>query len=84
MATGFRMWRDDGTWQRIHDTLRAHVRRRAGRQKHPTAGCLDSQSVKATSRAIALAFLCDSNIGGDILRRLSIFYAVVIYEPARA
>jgi putative transposase len=45
----FRIWRDDGTWQRIHDTLRAQVRRRAGRHKHPTGGCLDSQSVKSTS-----------------------------------
>ena len=27
----FSQWRDDGTWQRIHDTLRAVVRRRAGR-----------------------------------------------------
>ena len=44
----FRKWRDDGTWQRLHDTLRAAVRRRAGRHKHPTAGCLDSQSVKTT------------------------------------
>jgi putative transposase len=45
----FRIWRDDGSWQRIHDPLRAEVRRRAGRHKHPTAGCLDSQSVKSTS-----------------------------------
>jgi putative transposase len=43
-----RQWRDDGTWQRIHDTLRAAVRRKAGRHKHPTAGCLASQSVKTT------------------------------------
>lgn len=42
----FRSWRDDGTWQRIHDTLRAEVRRQQGRHKHPTAGCLDSQTVK--------------------------------------
>ncbi len=42
----FRQWRDDGTWQRIHDTVRATVRRQAGRHKHPTAGSLDSQSVK--------------------------------------
>lgn len=47
----FRIWRDDGTWQRIHDTVRAKVRRRAGRHKHPTAGCLDSQSVKTTAVA---------------------------------
>jgi putative transposase len=46
--TYFARWRDDGTWQRIHDTLRAAVRQRAGRHKHPTAGCLDSQSVKTT------------------------------------
>jgi len=44
--TYFRQWREDGTWQRLHDTLRAQVRRQAGRHKHPTAGCLDSQSVK--------------------------------------
>lgn len=44
--TYFRSWRDDHTWQRIHDTLRADVRRTAGRHKHPTAGSLDSQSVK--------------------------------------
>ena len=45
----FRNWRKDHTWQRIHDTLRAKVRRRAGRHKQPTAGCLDSQSVKTTA-----------------------------------
>lgn len=44
----FRQWQKDGTWQRIHDTLRAQVRQQAGRHKHPTAGCLDSQSVKTT------------------------------------
>src|SRR5919206_4503098 len=47
----FRIWRDDHTWQRIHDSLRAEVRRQAGRHKHPTAGCLDSQSVKTTQVA---------------------------------
>src|SRR5437667_4653788 len=46
--TYFRQFRDDGTWQRIHDTLRAQVRHQAGRHKHPTAGALDSQSVKTT------------------------------------
>jgi putative transposase len=44
----FRRWRDDGTWQRIHDTLRAEVRQQAGRHKHPTASAMDSQSVKTT------------------------------------
>ncbi len=47
----FRTWRKEGIWQRIHDTLRAKVRRKAGRHKHPTAGCADSQSVKTTAIA---------------------------------
>ena len=45
----FRQWQRDGTWKRIHDTLRAEVRVTASRHKHPTAGCLDSQSVKTTA-----------------------------------
>src|SRR5215212_9921345 len=44
----FSQWRDSGDWQRLPDTLRARVRQQAGRHKHPTAGCVDSQSVKTT------------------------------------
>lgn len=44
----FRAWRDDGTWQRIHDKIRAALRRKLGRDKQASAGCLDSQSVKTT------------------------------------
>jgi putative transposase len=44
-----RQWRDSGDWQRLHDPLRAQVRQQGGRHKHPTAGCLDSQSVKTTA-----------------------------------
>lgn len=47
----FWQWRRSGEWQRIHDSVRASVRRKAGRHKHPTAGCLDSQSVKTTEIA---------------------------------
>jgi putative transposase len=47
----FRRWRRGGIWRRIHDALRAEARRRAGRHKHPTAGCLDSQSVRTTEAA---------------------------------
>jgi putative transposase len=47
----FRAWVKSGLWQRIHDTLRAKVRQKAGKHKHPTAGCIDSQSVKTTALA---------------------------------
>ena len=46
--SGAKQWSKEGIWQRIHDTLRAKVRQKAGKHKHPTAGCLDSQSVKCT------------------------------------
>jgi len=46
--TYFRQFRADGTWQRIHDTLRAQGRERAGPHKHPRAGDLEIQRVKTT------------------------------------
>ena len=44
----FRTWRIDGTWERLHAALRERVRVRAGRNPQPTAGAVDSQSVKST------------------------------------
>ncbi len=45
----FRKWMQEGVWRQIHDVLRAKVRRKRNRHKHPTAGSIDSQSVKGTS-----------------------------------
>lgn len=44
-----RDWKHHGVWKRIHDTLHVQLRQGEGRHKHPTAGCLDSQSVKTTA-----------------------------------
>ena len=46
----FRLWRLDGTWERIHTRLREQARRRAGREASPSAAILDSQSVKTTEK----------------------------------
>jgi putative transposase len=43
-----RVWRKAGTWKRIHDQLRAHLRVALGREVQPSAGIIDSQSVKTT------------------------------------
>lgn len=45
-----RLWRIDGTWEKIHDALREEVRDQAGRDREPSAGIIDSQSVKTTEK----------------------------------
>jgi putative transposase len=46
----FRKWRNDRTWSTINDALRTQVRHRHQRQKSPSMGIIDSQSVKTTEQ----------------------------------
>jgi putative transposase len=41
-----RRWQADGTWDTIHDALRDDCRFIDGRDEQPTAGVIDSQTVK--------------------------------------
>ncbi|MFJ8983004.1 IS5 family transposase [Streptomyces sp. NPDC102282] len=45
--TFFRRWREHSLIVEFHDRLRGKVREKAGRDPEPTAGVIDSQSVKA-------------------------------------
>lgn len=48
----FRQWRIDGRWQRIHDALVKQERRKDGRDETPSAGVIDSPSVKTTETVV--------------------------------
>jgi putative transposase len=45
----FRKWRLDGTWERINRAIRERLRVRLRRDPQPSAGVVDSQSVKSTA-----------------------------------
>lgn len=40
----YRAWAAGGTWDRVHDQLRAAVRAAAGKDSDPSAAVLDAQS----------------------------------------
>jgi putative transposase len=56
--TYFTLWHAAGVFERVNTQLREEVRERAGREKEPTAGIIDSQSVKI------VAFLGYSSFDG--------------------
>jgi len=46
----FNRWRKEKVWQRMNAALRERVRLEAGREATPSAGSMDSQSVKTTEK----------------------------------
>lgn len=46
----FRLWRQDGTWDRLNAALRTQLRTTLGRHPDPGAAIVDSQSVKTVEK----------------------------------
>ena len=60
----FRAWTADGTWARVHDTLRDQVRIDDGRDPQPSAAVLDSQSAKSAEGGEQIGYDAGKRVRG--------------------
>jgi putative transposase len=80
----FKRWRRDGVWARVMETLRQWERRCLGRKPEPSAGSIDSQSIKTATQNEDIGFDGHKKITGRkrhiLVDTLGVIIAVVVTD----
>ena len=82
----FKRWRQQGVWVRLMETLRQWERRDQGRQAEPSAGSVDSQSIKTATQHEDIGYDGNKKIKGRkrhiLVDTLGLIIGVVVTDAS--